>query len=326
MTGWSRASAIWGGLVWLVLLVVLPLRTDEAALIERLLLLAILVFTPLALSLAATPDRAGRHPRSYRAAQSLQPFAAALAVVSFLLPAGIPAALFTLGWFSFTGLVALFGLVRFLPRGIARADETCIDAALLYLPVGGVWLCLSRLGANPLGFSDTIVLLTAVHFHYAGFTLPILVGMTGRALAEIRPSMWKAFRLVAAGVIAGPAFVAAGITFSPLIEVIAAVILATSLIILSLLTLFVIVPGIHGHLARGLLFISAAALIVGMLFASVYAVGEFTGTTVLSIPHMAQIHGLVNALGFVLCSLLAWSILRPESHLPAPETQPGSAM
>ena len=314
MTGWSRASAIWGGLVWLVLLVVLPLRTDEAALIERLLLPAILVFTPLALSLAATPDRAGRHPRSYRAAQSLQPFAAALAVVSFLLPAGIPAALFTLGWLSFTGLVALFGLVRFLPRGIARADETCIDAALLYLPVGGVWLCLSRLGANPLGFSDTIVLLTAVHFHYAGFAALILTGMTGRQLAEVRPSTWNVFRLVSIGVISSPALLAAGITFSPALEVVAALVLVVSLLVLAFLTVFVVVPEIHHRLARGFLIISAASLAIAMLFACAYAVGEFTGAPIVSISQMVMAHGVLNAFGFILCGLLAWTILRPKSR------------
>src|SRR2546427_2725107 len=38
-----------------------------------------------------------------------------------------------------------------------------IDAGLLYLPVGAVWFIMARLGSQPFGFGDTIVLLTAVH-------------------------------------------------------------------------------------------------------------------------------------------------------------------
>jgi hypothetical protein len=54
---------------------------------------------------------------------------------------------------------------------------------MLYLPIGGAWLVASRLGIQPLGFGDTIVLLTAVHFHFAGFAAPVLAGLAGRTVA-----------------------------------------------------------------------------------------------------------------------------------------------
>ena len=54
-------------------------------------------------------------------------------------------------------------------------------AGLVYLAVGGVWTVIARAGLRPLGFPDLIVLLTAVHFHYAGFALPVLAGLVARA-------------------------------------------------------------------------------------------------------------------------------------------------
>jgi hypothetical protein len=45
-----------------------------------------------------------------------------------------------------------------------------------------------------------------------------------------------------------------------------------------------------------------------MIFACLYALGRFTGITTVNISLMVQVHGLSNALGFVLCGLLGWMI------------------
>jgi len=45
-----------------------------------------------------------------------------------------------------------------------------------------------------------------------------------------------------------------------------------------------------------------------MLFTYAYAVGRFTGHHWVLIPQMVKTHGVVNALGFVLCGLLAWNM------------------
>jgi hypothetical protein len=50
------------------------------------------------------------------------------------------------------------------------------------------------------------VLLTAIHFHYAGFALPLLTGLAGRALGG------RIARIASLGVIAGVPLVAFGIT------------------------------------------------------------------------------------------------------------------
>jgi hypothetical protein len=246
---WSRASTVIGGLIWLQLSGMMLASGTTMTLIVRLLLLAVLVVTPLALPLALPPAGARYATLAYRAALLAQPFAAALVVVAFLTPVGITAALLASGWLLLTGLVALTGLLRLLSRRSLRADELCIDAGLLYLPVGAAWMLFNRLGFGPLGFGETIVILTAVHFHYAGFAAPILAGLAGRQIATARPALWPMFRLVAAGVIAGIALVATGITlarYTPVVEVAAALIFAVSMLMFALLVLLAVVPSISG--------------------------------------------------------------------------------
>src|SRR5262245_25907128 len=109
---WSRASTILGALAWLLLLAA-PLPIDAPLEpIARLLLLATLVITPLALPLAAPSERARNARVAHRAAVVAQPFAAVLVVIAFYQPAGPIAALLATAWLLPTGLAALTGLLR----------------------------------------------------------------------------------------------------------------------------------------------------------------------------------------------------------------------
>jgi hypothetical protein len=168
------------------------------------------------------------------------------------------------------------------------------------------------LGANPLGFGDTIVLLTAVHFHYAGFVVSILAGMAGRALVSSTSALRSIFRLAAAGIGMGVPLVALGITFSRVLEVAAVFTLAASLVLLALLGIFGVLPRLRSRLARALLAISAAAAIWTMSLSVMYATGAITGHAI-TIPQMALAHGAVNAFGLALCGLLAWTIERGQA-------------
>jgi hypothetical protein len=308
LTRWCRISALLGGLAWLGLLYALPDSGTVMDAIARLLLLAVLVFVPLGLALAPSPGRGRSVPLLYAAAQRVQPLAAAFAVASFFLPTGLPAALCAAVWLAFTGLVALGRLAHVLrTRRRLTAEEACVDAALLYLPVGGVWLCLARGGVRPLAFADVIVLLTAIHFHYSGFALPILAGRVGRHLVARGRPAWPAFRFVAASVILGTPLIAAGISASPVVEVAGVVLLVAGLWALALLTLVAVVPRLRPRRVQGLLAVSALALLGGMLLAGLYAVSKFAGAPLLDIPRMVALHGGLNALGFVLCGLLGWT-------------------
>lgn len=313
---YSRLSSLIGGIIWLTLLLPLsnwlnlPVESNgETWLIERLLLLAVMVFVPLALSLVATPDEDDeKHSLAYHYAVLFQPLGAALVVVSFFLRTSSAAAACILAWALTTFLIALFGLWRLwrrwkINRNVFPIEELCIDAGLAYISVGSGWLFLSRAGLNPMEFSDNIVLLTAVHFHYAGFAAPILTGLAGR---KIKAGIARKFYLAAAtGIIAGPPLVAAGITLSRAVEVFSAATLALCLFVLAMLTMFIVAPAMKS-LPRLLLTLSAMSVVVTMIFACLYAFGRFAGIETVSIPLMAQVHGVSNALGFVLCGLLAW--------------------
>jgi hypothetical protein len=305
-------------MVWLGVLPALLARGVMGR-IHALLLLSILVLVPLLLSLTATPDRRGLHPPAYRAAWALFPLAsgaATLSVVAFL--PGSTAAVLAAPWLLFTLAVAVFGLGRLVPRGPAGApEETCLDAGLIYLAVGGGWLALSRAGASPAGFGEPIVTLTAVHFHHAGFVAPIVAGLSGRALLA-RGASRRAFDAVAAGIVLGMPLVAAGIAASPALEIAGVVVFATSLAALSALVLFRLLPGVEARLPRVLLTVSAASLAMAMVLAVAYGAGEFAGLVLVPVPTMVQLHGWTNAVGFGLTAGIAWSLLRPPARARPP--------
>jgi YndJ-like protein len=303
---WHHISALAGALAWLPLLVLLPDEPQTIALITRLLLLAVLVFVPLALGLAAIGCSA-RGAGRLQLAVRVQPFAAAATVTAFLLPAGTLSGVLASNWLLFAGIVALLGVTRLFDHDLRDAAELCINVSLLLLPIGGFWLTMTCFGVRPLGFGDTIVLLTAVHFHYAGFALLMLAGLAGRRLRAGAPGVWGIFRLVVAGMIAGVPLVALGITFSRVLEILAVLLLTSSVLALALLTLVAVVPRLARRDARALLVISALASVVTMLLAAGYAGGSTVGLA-LTIPQMVLAHGAVNAFGLVLCGLLAWTL------------------
>ena len=282
--------------------------TDALGPIEFLFLLAPLAVVPLALRLVLRPGEPRQ--RALSVARRLQPWAAVAVVASFVTPRGWLAAALVGPWLFVTLLVAVHGGLR-LWRHFRKTAELAIAAGCLMLPIGGGWLVVSRLGATPLAFEEPLVLLTAVHFHYAAFATLVLTGLAGRA-AGAGPLV----RAITAATIAAPPLLAAGITLSPLLELVAAGLLVFALTALAGLTLVRVVPHLGGA-PRVLLALSSASILGGMALALAYAVGEFTGIGLISLGRMARIHGPLNALGFVLGGLCGWS--RVRRNLP-PET------
>ena len=261
------------------------------------------MIVPLGLGLVVD-SRSG--PARWLAAGSfLQPFAATLALTSFFLPEGKLAAVMASGWLVAALLLGVSGLG--FPRKLFRnTSEACFDAALLYLPVGAIWLVLSRLGATPMHLAEPIVLLTAVHFHFSGFGLAVIAGATGRALRADSTAS-KIFRFVAIGLVGGTFLIAIGFLTSPLVKVAAIALFAGNL---SLLSMFLLanLSTIRGRLARVLLGVAASSLAVGMALALLYGVGEYMGELLVSIPRMVKLHGPLNSIGFTLCALVGWAL------------------
>ena len=309
-------SALAGGVLWFGILFV-RIETNETELIQKILLLGILVVVPLGLLLVATPNRDGTHSLPYRLAVIAQPIGALASVVSFLLEPGMTAAVLASLWLLVVVLIAWFGLSRFLRRGLRPSEEFCIDAGLIYVAVGGVWFTMSRLGTQPLGFGDTIVLLTAVHFHFAGFAAPILAGLTGRTVAASGRARIL-FRLAAMGIVSGTPLVAVGITFSPLLALVGAIVISFGLVLLAIVVLSWLLRSSASLPGRILLAVSSISSSIAMVLACLYAYSIVEKTLIIDIPRMAMTHGIVNAFGFALCGLLGWLIVGPKSRVFPP--------
>ena len=307
----ARTSALVGAVVWAIILFIRTAPAYETELIDKILLLGVLVVVPLGISLVAS-EGTGKGVLIYRLAVIAQPFGATAVIASFFLKQGIKAALLASAWLAVTSLIALYGLSRLTLRHLLTVEEVSINVGLIYLSVGSGWLVMSRLGVQPLGFGDTIVLLTAVHFHYAGFAAPILTGLAGRMLIAATRITRRLFVLVALAVTVGTPLVAAGITVSPLLALAGTLIISLGLALLAVLVIGRIVPALASRPTQLLLVLSSASSLVAMALASLYAYSIVTRTLIIDIPHMAMSHGILNAFGFSLCGLLAWAIAGSE--------------
>ena len=300
----ARRSAVAGLIVWLLLL--LPPSADSAhiELIHKVVFFAVMVIVPLGLSIVA-----GENSALYRLIVFAQPVAAVPAIVSFFVNMGTSAAALASVWLIFAGLVELYGVSRLWSRGLFPIAELSIDAGLLYLPVGAAWLVIYRLGVQPFGYGETIILLTVVHFHFAGFAAPIIAGAGGRALGDSQYPR-KLFAVSVFGIVAAMPLVAAGITFAPLLGLLGALLLTTGLVLLAVITIGWVCRVVGPASSRVLLVMGAFSSCAAMVLACLYAYSLVSKTLIFTIPTMAMTHGLLNAFGFAGCSLIGWSRAR----------------
>lgn len=289
------ALALGGLVLWGISLLWQPLTQ-----IQALFLLAPLVLLSLGLPLNLAQSLPSAHLS--RGILLSQPGAALSLWASFWLPPGLLAAGLALPWVLLTFACGLAGLLRHAPHGFTDAGEVALDAALLFLPVGGIWLLASRLGQPLMGFHEPLVLLTAMHFHFAGFCASSLAGLSGRL--ALPPTL---YRLIVTGVLSGIPLLALGIAFWPPLELAAAAVFALSLGTLALLWLL---RPPAAPLARWLLRGAALAVLASMGFALCFALAEFLGQIWVTIPQMAHYHGALNALGFALPGLTAFYLLQ----------------
>jgi len=302
LSTFARRSAAGGVIVWLITLLLTTSDSEQAELVHKVVFWAVLVIVPLGLSVVGDD----RELSLYKLVVFAQPVAALFTIASFFVQKGVLSAALASAWLLLNILIALLGLVRLTSRGFHRIEELSVDAGLLYLPVAGGWLVIYRLGIQPFAFGEMIVLLTAVHFHFAGFATPIIAGMSGRVLAR-RDYPRNVLGLSVFALVAAMPLVAAGITFSPWIGFIGALLLTLGLVLLAVLTLGWVRPSINSSLWRALLSIGAISSCAAMVLACLYAYSLATQTLIITIPGMAMTHGLLNAFGFVTCSLLVWS-------------------
>ncbi|MBT2388495.1 YndJ family protein [Streptomyces sp. ISL-1] len=218
-----------------------------------------------------------------------------------------------------TGLAAVYALGTLVlaaqaPRRLARTRslapaEIAVLTALVTPSVAGVALVAERSGQELFGFSLPILALTVPHFHFAGFAAALVAGLV------CRTSAGPTGRFAALSVPLGTLLVLAGYFLDDWAELLGALVLTAGMWAVALLTWRDIRTGDRGgftrdplprdRFTRGLLAVSAAVLVVTMLLALSWALGEATGLPHPTLTWMAATHGLGNALGFALCSVLA---------------------
>jgi len=301
LSTFAKRSAAGGVIVWLITLLFTTADSEQTELVHKVVFWAMLVVVPLGLSVVADEERS-----LFKLVVFAQPVAALITISSFFVEKGAFSAALASPWLILNILVALLGLLRLTRRGFHQLEELSIHAGFLYLPVAGTWLVIYRLGVQPFDYGEMIILLTVVHFHFAGFATPIIAGMSGRVLAR-RDYPRNVYARSVFALVAAMPLVAAGITFSPWIGFAGALLLTLGVVLLAVLTLRWVTPAINSRGWRTLLLFAAISSCGAMVLACLYAYSLATHTLIITIPGMAMTHGLLNAFGFVTTSLLVWS-------------------
>lgn len=282
-------------------------QAQHAAWGEALVLFAALVVVPLLLDLLRDSTDDPRSAGWFSAAVRWQLPAAVGLVVSYNLGRGWVAPLCALPWVVLLSILATVGWHRMAHAGFASIAARCDCVGMIYAAVAALWLLADRLALQPLGFDADIVLLTAVHFHYAGLVLPVLTALVLRS-----DGCPRLVRGVGFGVVVGIPAVAVGITssqfrLSPALEAAAALTMATGGMAVAVLHLKLGLQSRARILQRGLWTVAGLSLGAGMALAAVYGVRSFVlPLPWLDIPAMRALHGTLNSIGFGFCGVLAW--------------------
>jgi hypothetical protein len=269
-----------------------------------LFLLAPLLVVPLGLRLIpADEDPLAQRLQAIACRASFP--AGVLLALAFALPAGIGAAALAVPWLGVAGLAATGAVTGVLRDPVPPRPKIrhATDAARGFLLVGATFALTHRLGLRPFDFPATIILLTAIHFHFAGFVLPIAGALAFRR----RPARSTA---VALGVlIVGIPLTAVGFLGLSIAGWVGSMLVAAGSLAVGVAT-WLVAGRLATPTSRSLARIAALSLFVTKPMAVVYATGLVLGTTWLDLSTMARVHGTLNALGFAVPAMTAWMLDR----------------
>jgi hypothetical protein len=186
-----------------------------------------------------------------------------------------------------------------------------VASGWLLIAVGGLWFASLIVGKSPWDYDLRFTMLTALHFHFAGFALPIMTGRLMHFSRMNKLAMTKILTIISPVLLVSIPTVGIGIAFSPFIEFVASTVLLTCCTMLALCQIHC--AGFIKSYSGWLLSASATALIASCVMAFIYAIGEYTGNPSLTIPIMIVSHGTLNSLGFSLLGLVGWTIFQKKS-------------
>lgn len=202
--------------------------------------------------------------------------------------------------------VAAFEAVRNCSRKtLLDPAELTLVSARIFPAIGAAWFVAHRANWAPWGFDPLIVLLTAAHFHHAGFTLPLMAGLNGKA----NPGCWTRFSCVA--ILLGVPLVAVGITCThfgvlKFVEPFGVAVLVLGALGVAVSQVWRGLERQRSILTRIGFLISGASLFAAMVLALGFGLRYVIPNFALTMPQMWAIHGTLNAFGFGLCGILAW--------------------
>ena len=290
---------ILGAALWLAFVALMQLDVESESWIVLLLMFSPLFLMPLSRRLVETPVQARRLERSSMAA-------AIMLGLSFCWQPAPSTAVLALPWLVIRLLMALHALREV--RGTLSLPQACVLGARVFPAIGAAWLVAHRANWTPFGFDPLIVLLTAAHFHHAGFTLPLITGLNAKA----QPGCWTRFSCVA--ILIGVPLVAAGITcthFGVLTFVepfgVSILVLGALSVAISQMRLACQSDLLISH--RLLHAVSGISLLGAMFLALGFGLRHLLPWAALTMPQMWLIHGSLNAFGFGLCGLLGWRLM-----------------
>ncbi|WP_405669190.1 YndJ family protein [Streptomyces sp. NBC_00055] len=283
-----------------------------SVLVDLIVMLGMLVVVPAGLRLtgAAEFDRIRR----------LWPLFAVPGAVALWLPRGGPATVLAGCYALGAVLLALHAPPRLLRAVRAsaahRTAEIALFTALVTPSVAATALVAERSGHALFGFGPGILALTVPHFHFAGFAAALIAGLVCRVADG------PAGRFAASSVPSGTLLVLIGYFIGDWAELAGAVVLTAGMWTVALLTWRTIRVSGRDRTTRTLFAVSSAVLVATMVLALSWALGEATGLPHPTLTWMAATHGLGNALGFALCSVLAWRRLQDQPEPTPPEQSP----
>ena len=287
-------------LVLLIAVGCLPI--DNAIFVTALLLFSPLMLMPLWSGMACP-----QHKLEYAAAAAM--------AGSFQLMPSIGAALLASLWLVARLFVVKDVVMEWRREGLPSAITACVHAAAIFPAIGAAWIVAHRANWTPWGFDPLIVLLTAAHFHHAGFTLPLMAGLNAKA----SPGCWT--RLCCMAILLGVPLVAVGITGTHFGVLKIVEPFAVALLVLGALGVAVsqVWRGLERRrtiLTRIGFFISGASLFAAMVMALSFGLRYVIPNFALTMPQMWAIHGTLNAFGFGLCGILAWRGVVKRAECP----------
>lgn len=282
-----------------------------AVLVDLVVAFGLVVVLPLGLTLLG--------PRTVPGAGSMWwPVAGAVTAAGAWLPRGPSAQAATVPFLVASAVLVVAAVRVALPGPTApRPPEVrlAVGVALVMPGVGAAAMLADRGGWGLLGFSGTYLTLTVPHMLFAGFAAALVAGLTvaggGRTARSGGTGPSTAARVGATGVPLGTGLVLVGYFVGNVAELVGALVLTGALWCTAWAVLGIPVR----RAARALLVAGSVAVATSMLLAVWWAVGEATGAPHPSIAQMAATHGIANALGFALCTMLGLRLARRGADL-----------